>query len=82
MAVKHVGALPFPNTPPRRRDQNNVQNAITDNGPTGTVNNTVTRNAINGATTTNTAQINVNTNPPPPQAATTPGTGQKVNIIA
>ena len=82
MAVTNVGALPFLNTLPPRQAAN-VQNA--NNGPTGAVNNIVTRSAFNGAApgnTTNTIQTNVNINPPPPQAATTPGTGQKVNIIA
>jgi hypothetical protein len=87
MAVTNVGAFPLSTTPPPRPVQEhaiNTQNTNGNNAPNGAtngaVNNNVTHNAVNGATTGNTT--NAAPNPPPPQAATTPGTRQKVNIIA
>jgi hypothetical protein len=56
---------------------NNVARPVANGGATNVANNGTNGNAVNAAN--NPAD---NNNPPPVQAATTPGTGQKVNIIA
>ena len=81
MSVTNVGALPHPATPSPLLGQLGDRpagkpDALTSNSSNATAN----------ATTGGTERVgnrDVDANPlPPAQAATTPGTGQKVNIIA
>jgi hypothetical protein len=83
MSVTNVRASPFPTTPPPPTKSNTHDDNAVNNAPSGitngATNDNVTRNAVNGVTTGNATNV---ANPPPTQAAITPGTRQKVDIIA
>ena len=65
------------NTAANSASNTTTTNAVTNNSPGG-----ITAGGTTGVTPNAANTVNNVTNPLPVQAATTPGTGQKVNIIA
>ena len=93
MSVTGIGASPYPTTHAVWSSQqgdgqadmpNDQSSTAVDNAAGSATNDNVTSNGAGGVAGNGTANATSNdANPlPPVQAATTPGTGQKVNIIA
>lgn len=92
MSVTTIGAVPYPATPPPRlappgegqASKSNTQNSY-GNTAVGSAAKEATGNDVtsHGADNAPNPGAETEANPlPPPQAATAPGTAQKVNVIA